>query len=253
MDGMNIPTPKPNAILKYDIARYPIWYMTRKLFSPNKLRITIRISIHGQNKPPYDRGTTRRILIQTVSASKCRNGTLRYWDQEISTYLPLAAIQSCLYAIAIRDPSPINFMGVKVVTSNVPIKPQFATTKSVNYLPNVGAFVAIWFDSDGFVAEGPSMNVAFVSKENEFVMPLRDNILSGCTAKRVLTLAESLVKEGKEGPISQTLLNLVVEDMKSTLPCQLLAHLFLIEATFFFFFFFLFYGRTNYIPLGKIT
>uniref|UniRef100_K7KIU8 Uncharacterized protein n=1 Tax=Glycine max TaxID=3847 RepID=K7KIU8_SOYBN len=180
---MNIPTPKPNAILKYDIARYPIWYMTRKLFSPNKLRITIRISIHGQNKPPYDRGTTRRILIQT--------------DQEISTYLPLAAIQSCLYAIAIRDPSPINFMGVKVVTSNVPIKPQFATTKSVNYLPNVGAFVAIWFDSDGFVAEGPSMNVAFVSKENEFVMPLRDNILSGCTAKRVLTLAESLVKEGK--------------------------------------------------------
>ncbi|KAH1253011.1 D-amino-acid transaminase, chloroplastic [Glycine max] len=118
-------------------------------------------------------------------------------DQEISTYLPLAAIQSCLYAIAIRDPSPINFMGVKVVTSNVPIKPQFATTKSVNYLPNVGAFVAIWFDSDGFVAEGPSMNVAFVSKENEFVMPLRDNILSGCTAKRVLTLAESLVKEGK--------------------------------------------------------
>lgn len=127
-------------------------------------------------------------------------------DQEISTYLPLAAIQSCLYAIAIRDPSPINFMGVKVVTSNVPIKPQFATTKSVNYLPNVlskieaeevGAFVAIWFDSDGFVAEGPSMNVAFVSKENEFVMPLRDKILSGCTAKRVLTLAESLVKEGK--------------------------------------------------------
>ncbi|KAG5065666.1 hypothetical protein JHK86_009397 [Glycine max] len=114
-------------------------------------------------------------------------------------------------------------MGVKVVTSNVPIKPQFATTKSVNYLPNVGAFVAIWFDSDGFVAEGPSMNVAFVSKENEFVMPLRDNILSGCTAKRVLTLAESLVKEGKEGPISQTLLNLVVEDMKSTLPCQLIA------------------------------
>ena len=88
-------------------------------------------------------------------------------------------------------------LGVKVVTSNVPIKPQFATTKSVNYLPNVGAFVGIWLDSDGFVAEGPSMNVAFVTKEKELVMPLCDKILSGCTAKRVLTLAESLVREGK--------------------------------------------------------
>ena len=28
-------------------------------------------------------------------------------------------------------------------------------------------------------------------------MPLCDKILSGCTAKRVLTLAESLVREGK--------------------------------------------------------
>ncbi|RZC06421.1 D-amino-acid transaminase, chloroplastic isoform D [Glycine soja] len=204
-----------------------------------------------------------------------RNGTLRYWlsagpgDFDLS---PSGCHKSCLYAITIQDLSPINFRGVKVVTSNVPIKPpQFATTKSVNYLPNVlskmeaeelGAFVGIWLDSDGFVAEGPSMNVAFVTKEKELVMPLCDKILSGCTAKRVLTLAESLVREGKlcgirmknvsveegknademmllgsgimvrsvvqwdeqiigcgkEGPITQTLLNLVVEDMKSTLP-----------------------------------
>ncbi|KAJ1396400.1 Aminotransferase-like, PLP-dependent enzyme [Sesbania bispinosa] len=170
------------------------------------------------------------------------------------------------------DTTAIMDGGVKVVTSSVPIKPpQFATTKSVNYLPNVlakmeaeevGAFAGIWLDSDGFVAEGPSMNVAFVSKENELIMPQSDKILSGCTAKRVVVLAESLVREGKlqgirmknvtleegkkanemmllgsgilvrpvvqwddqiigdgkEGPVTQALLNLVVDDMKSALP-----------------------------------
>ncbi|KAL6006205.1 hypothetical protein ACLOJK_040251 [Asimina triloba] len=77
--------------------------------------------------------------------------------------------------------------------------------KSVNYLPNVlskmeaeenAAFAAIWLDSEGYVAEGPNMNVAFVTAEKELLMPNFDKILSGCTAKRVLALAERLVKEG---------------------------------------------------------
>ncbi|KAE9599460.1 putative aminodeoxychorismate lyase [Lupinus albus] len=225
--------------------------------------------------PPFDRETIRRILIQTVSASKCRNGSLRYWlsagpgDFQLS---PSGCHESSLYAIVIQDISPsppLNSRGVKVVTSSIPIKPpQFATAKSVNYLPNVlskveaeeaGAFAGIWLDSDGFVAEGPNMNVAFVTKQNELIMPHFDNILSGCTAKRVLTLAGCLVKEGKlqgirmsnvtvdegkkademmligsgilicpvvqwdeqvigdgkEGPVTEALFNLIVEDMKS--------------------------------------
>ncbi|TKY74575.1 D-amino-acid transaminase [Spatholobus suberectus] len=235
----------------------------------------LRSASMAKINPPFDRGSIQRILIQTVSASKCRNGSLRYWlsagpgDFELS---PSGCHQPGLYAIVIQNLSPINFRGVRVVTSSVPIKPpQFATTKSVNYLPNVlskmeaeevGAFVGIWLDGDGFVAEGPSMNVAFVSKEKELIMPQSDKILSGCTAKRVLTLAECLVREGKlrgirmknvtleegknademmllgsgilvrpvvqwdeqiigcgkEGLITQTLLNLVIEDMKSALP-----------------------------------
>ncbi|XP_028802170.1 D-amino-acid transaminase, chloroplastic isoform X2 [Neltuma alba] len=235
----------------------------------------LRSAIRSKINPPFDRESIRRILIQTVSASKCRNGSLRYWlssgpgDFQLSS---LGCHQSGLYAIVIQSQSPYSSTGVKVVTSSVPIKPpQFATTKSVNYLPNVlskmeaeedGAFAGIWLDDDGFVAEGPNMNVAFVNKEKELIMPHFDKILSGCTAKRVLTLAESLVKEGKirgvrmknvtveegknademmllgsgvlvcpvvqwddqvigdgkEGPIAQTLLNLVVEDMKSGPP-----------------------------------
>ncbi|KAL5786212.1 hypothetical protein ACOSQ2_008604 [Xanthoceras sorbifolium] len=226
-------------------------------------------------KPPYDRQSLRRILIQTVSASKCRKGSLRYWlsagvgDFQLS---PSGCHQSAFYAIVIQDESPFVSTGVKAVTSSIPIKPpQFATMKSVNYLPNVlskmeaeenDAYVAIWLDGDGFIAEGPNMNVAFVTEENELLMPQFDKILSGCTAKRILTLAEALVREGKlrairqgnvtveegkkaeemmligsgvlvrpvvqwdeqvigdgnEGPITQALLNLILEDMKSGPP-----------------------------------
>ncbi|KAK7293835.1 hypothetical protein RJT34_16710 [Clitoria ternatea] len=224
--------------------------------------------------PPCDRESIRRILIQTVSASKCSKGSLRYWlsagpgDFQLS---PSGCHQSSLYAIVIQDVSlsPYNSKGVKVVTSSIPIKdPKFAITKSVNYLPNVlskveaeevGAFAGIWLDNEGFVAEGPNMNVAFVTKEKELIMPHFDKILKGCTAQRVLTLAESLLREskllgirvknvtveegktademmligsgilvcpvvqwdeqvigdGKEGAITQALLNLILEDMKS--------------------------------------
>lgn len=161
-------------------------------------------------KLPFDRESIRRILIQTVSASKCRKGSLRYWlsagpgDFQLS---PSGCHQSALYAIVIQNQSPPDYSGIRVVTSSIPIKPpQFAVMKSVNYLPNAlskmeaeenGAYAAIWLDFDGFIAEGPNMNVAFVTKEKELLMPEFDKILSGCTARRVLVLAESLVREGK--------------------------------------------------------
>lgn len=159
---------------------------------------------------PFDSETIRRILIQTVSASKCRQGSLRYWlssgpgDFQLSSS---GCYQSALYAIVIQDKLSYDRSGVKVITSTVPMKsPVFAIAKSVNYLPNVlskmeaeenDANVAIWVDEDGYIAEGPNMNVAFVTADKELLMPRFDKILAGCTAKRVLVLAASLVKEGK--------------------------------------------------------
>lgn len=221
---------------------------------------------------PFDRGTIRNILIQTVSASKCRKGSLRYWvsagpgDFQLS---PACCPKSSLYAIVIQDSSPHSYKDMKVITSSIPIKPpRFAIMKSVNYLPNVlskmeaeenNSYAAIWLDNEGYVAEGPNMNVAFVNKEKELLVPHFDKILSGCTVRRVLDLGERLVKEGKlkeirvgnvsvdegkrademmligsgvvvkpvvqwddhvigngkGGPISEALLNLILEDMKS--------------------------------------
>ncbi|KAJ6818407.1 D-amino-acid transaminase, chloroplastic-like [Iris pallida] len=161
-------------------------------------------------RPPFDRPTIQTILVQTVAASNCTEGSLRYWlsagpgDFLLS---PSGCPQSALYAIVIQTGHPPEFKGVRVVTSSVPMKPrQFAIMKSVNYLPNVlskmeaeedGAFAAIWLDDAGYVAEGPNMNVGFVTKERKLVMPRFDKILSGCTAKRVLVLADSLVREGR--------------------------------------------------------
>ncbi|XP_074276513.1 D-amino-acid transaminase, chloroplastic [Silene latifolia] len=166
-------------------------------------------------KLPFDVDIMRSILIQTVSASKCKKGSLRYWlsagpgDFKLS---PSSYSQSSLYAIVIQAASSFSHKGVKVISSSIPIKPpMFATMKSVNYLPNVlckmeaeemGFFASIWMDDLGFVAEGPNMNVAFVTSEKELIMPRFNKILSGCTANRVLVLARELLMKGELRKVS---------------------------------------------------
>lgn len=158
---------------------------------------------------PLNRSELRSILVQTVAASQCKQGALRYWltagpgDFSLSSS---GCPTSAFYAVVIEDQSSPHRQGVKVVTSSIPIKPpEFAVMKNVNYLPNVlskleaeekGAFAGIWLDNEGFVAEGPNMNVAFVNTNKELIMPSFQKILSGCTAKRLLALAPSLIEEG---------------------------------------------------------
>jgi len=96
--------------------------------------------------------------------------------------------------------------GVKAITATVPMKhPFFAGIKSVNYLPNAlalaeaearGAYAPVWVDEEGCVAEGPTMNVAFVTAAGDLVLPAFDRVLGGCTAKRMLALAPRLVEAG---------------------------------------------------------
>lgn len=159
--------------------------------------------------PPFDRSSVRSILLQTVAASQCRKGSLRYWlsagpgDFLLS---PAGCPNSAFYAIVIEDDYSPSSQGVTVITSSTPMKsPEMATMKNVNYLPNVlskmeaeekGAFAAIWIDDQDYIAEGPNANVAFISKNNELLLPSFDKILSGCTAKRLLAVAATLVEQG---------------------------------------------------------
>lgn len=101
--------------------------------------------------------------------------------------------------------------------------PQFATAKNVNYLPNVlakmeaedkGAFASIWVDNEGYIAEGPNVNVGFINQDKELMVPFFDKILTGCTAKRLLQLAPKLVEQGLLKGVK--IANLTVEEAKGS-------------------------------------
>ncbi|XP_056861055.1 D-amino-acid transaminase, chloroplastic-like isoform X3 [Raphanus sativus] len=148
---------------------------------------------------PFDRETIRKILIQTVSVSGCRYGSLRYWlsagpgDFSLS---PSHCPKPSLYAIVYQKDFNVDRIGVKME----------AEAK--------GAFAGIWVDNDGFIAEGPNMNVAFVvNGGRELVMPRFDNVLSGCTARRTITLAEQLVRKGMLKSVR--VMDMTVEDGKN--------------------------------------
>lgn len=190
-------------------------HIDRILLSASRAKIT----------SPFPKSTLRAILIQLTAASNCKKGTLRYWlsagpgDFLLS---PSGCPKSAFYAVVIDEEFSQCKHGVKVITSTIPMKvPLFATSKNVNYLPNVlskleaeekGAFASIWVDDDGYVAEGPNVNVAFVTHENELILPFFEKILSGCTAKRLLELAPKLVENGRLKSV--TVGNITVEEAK---------------------------------------
>lgn len=169
----------------------------------------LRSASKAKIKSPFPREILHNILIQMTAASKCKKGSIRYWlSAGPGNFLlsPAGCPEAAFYAVVIDDDYSQCKEGVKVVTSTVPMKPPlFATMKNVNYLPNVlsameaeekGAWAAIWVDEQGFIAEGPNVNVAFITKNKELLLPSFDKILSGCTAKRLLALAPQLVEKG---------------------------------------------------------
>ncbi|XP_043688033.1 D-amino-acid transaminase, chloroplastic-like [Telopea speciosissima] len=175
---------------------------------------------------PFPRSSLRSILVQLAAVSQCRKGSLRYWlSAGPGNFLlsPAGCPTSAFYAIVIADNYSQCKEGVKVVTSTVPMKaPEFATMKNVNYLPNTlslmeaeekGAFAAIWLDDEGYIAEGPNVNVAFITHNKELLLPSFDKILSGCTAKRLIALAPKLVEKGLLKSVNTT--NITLEEGKS--------------------------------------
>ena len=155
----------------------------------------------------------RQIILDTAAASRKRDGSVRYWlSAGPGGYGlgPAECVGSSFYVIVFKQeayPESYYRDGMKLVTSQVPIKPPlFARIKSTNYLPNVlvvleakdrGADNGIFIDQRGMVAESSNMNVAFVSKDRVLRHPPFDAILAGVTIKRVLQFAERLVRQGE--------------------------------------------------------
>jgi 4-amino-4-deoxychorismate lyase len=162
---------------------------------------------------PFSRDQLRRIILDTAAASGRRDASVRYWLSAGPGGFGLGPAEctgSSFYVVIFKQeayPDSYYTEGIKVVTSQVPIKPPlFARTKSTNYLPNVmvvleakdkGADNGIFIDQRGMVAESSNMNVAFVTRDRVFRHPPFDAILSGITIQRVLQFAQRLVAQGE--------------------------------------------------------
>ena len=161
---------------------------------------------------PFAREQLRQIVLETAAASRQREGSVRYWlSAGPGGYGigPAECVSSGFYVIVFKPeayPDRYYRQGIKVITSQVPIKPPlFARIKSTNYLPNVlvvleakdrGADNGVFIDHRGMVAESAIMNVAFGTKDRVFRHPPFDAILSGITIQRVLDFAQRLVEHG---------------------------------------------------------
>lgn len=112
------------------------------------------------------------------------------------------------YCIATKTPKPtlytqeqfeLGYPFWQAKTTPIDIKPpSMATIKSNNYLPNAlcaddaeadtHATHGIFVDPDGYVSEGGNFNVAFITYNDELVVPEFDNNLPGTTIKRIMDL-----------------------------------------------------------------
>jgi 4-amino-4-deoxychorismate lyase len=162
---------------------------------------------------PFAREELRQIILDTAAASGQLDGSVRYWLSAGPGGFalgPAECVGSSFYVVVFKQefyPQSYYTQGIKVITSQIPIKPPlFARTKSTNYLPNVlvvmeakdhGADNGVFIDQRGLIGESSNMNVAFVTPDRVFRHPSFDAILSGITIQRILKLAERLVAKGE--------------------------------------------------------
>ncbi len=104
-----------------------------------------------------------------------------------------------LYVLVYTHRSTVNVIkGWRVKTCPIaPKPPLFSKMKSVEYLTNTLALLdahddgfdqGIFVDHEGVVTEGPNMNVAMVTQEDELVVAPFDHALSGLTMQRVMEI-----------------------------------------------------------------
>jgi len=156
----------------------------------------------------------RELCLATAAAGGVRErGSLRYWLSAGRGGFGLSPFE-CIggahfYIAAIEDAGSGKYRpeeGWRVVTSGVEAKPpSFATLKSNNYLPNVlclmdalavGCDQGIFLDAEGFVAEGPNMNLALL-RDGELITPPFERVLAGRTVQRAMELVEELSAAGR--------------------------------------------------------
>jgi branched-chain amino acid aminotransferase len=124
----------------------------------------------------------------------------------VNPYDSKGGSQLYLITLKLKRPTPEAYdQGVTLATAPFPAKSEYAGIKTCDYLHNVlakksaidqGADYVVSFDSDGFMTEGATENVAVITKSGHLCVPSFSRILKGVTLMRVMDLARDLVNRG---------------------------------------------------------
>ncbi len=162
--------------------------------------------------PPFERAEMISCIAATVCAGGHRDGMVRI---NLSrgpggfSADPAEAPACQLYVVIYRPPLPfmrVHPSGARIITFSKPLRHFIRPViKSCNYLFNVlmkieaadqAVDFAIARDENGYLAEGATESIAWVSRRGELVFPASRQILRGTTAARVEFLARRLIRDG---------------------------------------------------------
>jgi branched-chain amino acid aminotransferase len=162
---------------------------------------------------PMDRSELVKAITATVAASEAEDCLVRLLVSRGPggfSASPYESLDRQVYIVVTAHhelPREKYEEGVRLRTSRVPIKQEFfANIKSCNYLPNVlmkkeaedaGVDFTVSLDERGFLGEGPTENVGFITRDREFLVPRFDRILKGITVSRMMELVRPLVESGE--------------------------------------------------------
>lgn len=164
-------------------------------------------------KLPKSRSEIENIILETVKVSQQSDCGLRIFVSRGPGGFgpsPYESPHSQLYIVVARskpfDPEKYK-NGTLVGISSVVMKDNFqATVKSCNYLNNVlmkkeavdkGWDFPVNISPNGYIGEGATENIGFVTADSELVVPSFEYTLRGTTLVRLMELGKKLIKEGK--------------------------------------------------------
>jgi branched-subunit amino acid aminotransferase/4-amino-4-deoxychorismate lyase len=158
--------------------------------------------------PMYSRQEMRDILVRLASIARKIEPTqdieLRYFFSAGLGNLSIVVNDNyySFYAIAYRtnfSVRPVDGVQERVIPMEQ-IKKNVSSSKTTNYLINalvtkkakeLGGYLGIMTDENGYLLESPMSNIAFVLKDGSFNVPPFDKTLVGTTVLRILEYVQS--------------------------------------------------------------
>jgi len=183
-------------------------YEGRRLYQLDAHIRRIKISCQAIHlEPPCSWGELEEAIIEVARAGNESDGLIRVLLGRGPGGFGLDPYESpvqSMYVVAYRmhkRPESAFEKGATAMRTSIPAKQAWmATVKTTNYLPNVlmkreavnsRADFPLCFDSNGFLAEGATENVALVDEAGRLVIPEFTNALAGTTLMRAVDLLKA--------------------------------------------------------------